>query len=81
MKVNFIKSTTLDWVLFREERIAESGSFGGTSYTDPHVILKRLEIFEEVSIDMGGTETKKYAPGIYRATKGGLAERSKALGC
>ncbi len=81
MTVNFIKCTTLNWILLREERTAESGSFGGTSYTDPHVILKRLEVFDEVSVDMGGTEVKRYSPGIYRATKGGLAERSKALGC
>ncbi len=81
MTVNFIESTTLNWVLIREEKIAQSGSFGGTSYTNPHVILKRLEVFDDVYLEMGGTKTKRYSPGIYRATKGGLAERSKALGC
>lgn len=66
MKVNFIETTTVDWILIREVRIAETGGYGGTSYTSPHVILKRAEISEHVSVDMGGTETKKYSPGIYR---------------
>ncbi len=67
MVVNFIDCNTLNWILIREEETTGSG-FRGTTYADPHVILKRTEVYDEVSVDMGGTETKRYSPGVYRTT-------------
>lgn len=65
MTVNFIECDMLNWVLIREE-MKKNGSFKGTTYHSPHVILGTSHILHDISVDLGGAEKKSYMAGIYR---------------
>jgi hypothetical protein len=65
MQINFIKTATLNWVLVRETDRG-TASFTGSSYHNPHIILKRSEVSEDTLTKKDSISIKKYSPGLYR---------------